>query len=158
MASPIAWLAADLDATDPSLGEQWTAELHRCAQALGWTLSPWSATSAMTALRARELVAPYGTRRIELRAHGWLPILAFVEGKEHRPATKLGDPWDPEPRPYLNPPELVAWWQARGWLVPDAAWLGGLPDPDDLAALSPRESNFLRRLGWNRGEALLLPW
>ncbi|WP_221089790.1 hypothetical protein [Deinococcus aquaedulcis] len=158
MAAPLQWLRAELDDADPAAAPRWTADLHACAQATGWTLSPWAATSFMTELRVRELVAPYGAQRVEMRAHGWLPLLAFVAAPEHRPAGLPGEPWEPTHHPYINPPALAAWWQTRGWVVPDAAWLNGRPTAEELAQLSPREGGYLKRLGWNRGDALLLYW
>jgi len=59
----------------------------------------------------------------------------------------------------MNVPLLVSWWQAAGWLIPDAGWLNEPFSPRELEGLAPHDARELRR--WHnlsRGDALFFEW
>ncbi|WP_230294720.1 hypothetical protein [Deinococcus sp. 6GRE01] len=142
------WLRDDLTRADAHAPARLTADLHRCAREFGWALTGGLHLDPLTGVRGQTLRPAAGGAAVRLLAHTDWPLLAFTD------ATHPG----PTFAPYLNPPGLTAWWQARGWLVPDAAWLNGQPDRADLDRLTPGAAKGARHLGWTRGELLFRYW
>ncbi|NTX99493.1 hypothetical protein [Deinococcus sp. JMULE3] len=142
------WLRDDLTRADAHAPARLTADLHRCARELGWTLVGGLHPDPMTEVRSQTLRIGAGGGEVRLLAYTDLPVMAFTDATH--PAATFA--------PYLNPPGLTAWWQARGWVVPDAAWLNGLPDHAELDLLPPGAARGARHLGWTRGDLLFRYW
>lgn len=142
------WLRDDLTRADAHAPARLTADLHRCARELGWALVGGLYPDSLTGVQGQTLRPAVGGAAVKLLAHTDWPLLTFTD------ATHPG----PTFAPYLNPPGLTAWWQARGWLVPDAAWLNGTPDRADLDRLPPGAAKGARHLGWTRGDLLFRYW
>lgn len=82
-----------------------------------------------------------------MRIHLSVPLLGF--------AGASAGAWET----YRDVPPLVSWWQAAGWLVPDAGWLNEPFSHGELEGLAPRDARELRR--WHtlsRGDALFFEW
>ncbi len=142
------WLRAELTRADERAPARLTADLHRCARELGWTLTGGLHPDPRTGVQDQVLRPAAGGAAVRLLAHTDWSLLAFTDAA-HPGATFA---------PYLNPPGLTAWWQARGWVVPDAAWLNGTPDRADLDRLPPGAAKGARQLGWTRGDLLFRYW
>ncbi|GGS24477.1 hypothetical protein [Deinococcus knuensis] len=142
------WLRDDLTRADAHAPACLTADLHRCARELGWALIGGLHDDPLTGVRDQTLRPAAGGAAVKLHAHTDWPLLAFTD------ATHPG----PTFAPYLNPPGLTAWWQARGWLVPDAAWLNGTPDRADWDLLPPPTARSAKGLGFTRGDLLFRYW
>ncbi len=142
------WLRDDLIRADTHAPARLTADLHLFTRELGWTLIGGLHIDPLTGVRGQSLRPATGGAEVKLLAHTDLPLLALTDATH--PAATFA--------PYLNPPGLTAWWQARGWLVPDAAWLNGTPDRADLDRLPPGAAKGARHLGWTRGDLLFRYW
>ena len=141
------WLRDDLTRADTHASARLTADLHRCARELGWTLVGGLHLDPLTGVRGQTLRPAAGGAPVTLLAHTDWPLLAFTDATH--PAATFA--------PYLNPHGLTGWWQAHGWVVPDAAWLNGIPARADLDRLPPGSARGARK-GWTRGDLLFLYW
>ncbi|GAA5512264.1 hypothetical protein Dcar01_00978 [Deinococcus carri] len=154
------WLADDLAGLEDHPLPRLHAELHRCARETGWHLQPFSASPPDKQMESFTLQGPHGGAGAELRFHRVVPVLGFVDAQALQASLDVwASSWVAWGHSYINPPPLVAWWQAAGWLTPDAAWLNASPTPEDLRALGLLEGpEWKRSRQLSRGDALFFEW
>ncbi|WP_309570644.1 hypothetical protein [Deinococcus sp.] len=149
------WLSAELANVDLTVSDGWSLAVYECARDMGWIVSPYKSAAESGALRIKTQIRPFDAPTVELRAHPIYPVLAFIDYADPKDHPDISESyWEPTGYTYVNPPRVAAWWQARGWIVPDAAWLNGTPTADEYASLPRRQAFVLTRLRWSRGDAL----
>ena len=91
------WLRADLTRADAHAPAPFTADLHRCARELGWTLVGGLHLEPMTEVRGQTLRPAADGGEVRLLAYTDLPVMDFTDAVHPEGAFA----------PYLNPPGLT---------------------------------------------------
>ncbi|MFC6748039.1 hypothetical protein [Deinococcus aquaticus] len=73
------WLRDDLTRADPHAPARLTADLHRCARELGWTLTGGLHTDPLTGVRGQTLQFPFSQQEVRMLAHTDWPLMAFTD-------------------------------------------------------------------------------
>ncbi|MDB5046302.1 MAG: hypothetical protein JWQ08_2352 [Deinococcus sp.] len=150
------WLSNAWSSVQDQSHPQLRSQISRCERETGWTLARWSATPTDENLIVFTLQAPHRGLRVELRFHWPVPVVGCVSADAlDASLDEWASSWVAWGHEYINPAPLVAWWQAAGWIVPDAAWLNGQPNSEDLALLNM--DNDATRKSWrsrSRGDCI----
>lgn len=154
------WLADDLARLADQPLPRLQADLHRCARETGWRLKPFAASPQDELMEPFAFQGPHNGPSVEMRVHRVVPVLGFVDDDAlHASLDVWASSWVAWGHLYIGAQPLVAWWQAAGWLTPDASWLNANPTPDDLRALGLIEGPEWKRLQQlSRGDALFFDW
>ncbi|WP_216317611.1 hypothetical protein [Deinococcus aestuarii] len=154
------WLVDDLAEMDDLPLPRLQADLYRFTRQTGWGLYPFTASPSDGLMQALTFQAPHQGPSVEMRVHRVVPVLGFVDADALRESMdEWASSWVAWGHGYINPQPLAGWWQANGWITPDAAWLNARPTPENLQELSLREGPEWRR--WrqlSRGDALFFEW